>query len=286
MVPCQLLACLRLLQRKKRIIKSIMVKKRHGQNLRLAGLFVAIVFVLVIISLLFKFILVLREGKFDGNHKIVIAFVGSNNTSFVGFSPENKSISILKFSNTKDIQKHFDIPVDGKISNSSDDISTSQISSKLFKSALTFGKDLEDITFIDALRLFIFTKGVPFNAIYDRKITPDLTNQQISTLVYLTFSDPTIYQENQSIQIINSTSLYGLGNKLANFISNMGGNVVLVSTANTENKISTIEYYKTKSYTVNKINSYLNFSLIKSDKRGVADVIITIGKDKLDKINY
>jgi hypothetical protein len=91
--------------------------------------------------------------------------------------------------------------------------------------------------------------------------------------------DPAIYRENQSIEIVNATRIDGLGAKFASFISNIGGNPVMVSSSNDVIGKSKIIYYGKESYTVKKLSTYFNIKKENSKTRRLADVIIIVGKD-------
>jgi predicted RecB family nuclease len=59
-----------------------------------------------------------------------------------------------------------------------------------------------------------------------------------------------------------------------------------VTTADSPQNVSKIIYYGQESYTVKKLSAYLGFTAQESDKKGIADVIIIIGKDKIGKLNF
>jgi hypothetical protein len=254
-------------------------KKNGNSNLKLAGLFVVLVLGLIILSTLFKFFLIVKASKFDGTHNFIVSFVGAGKSRVVSFSPQNKSLSILDVKNSRENPSKFlEVPVDGEII--SKDLNKAKISSTLLKSLLSLGKPLHNLTILDALRLFIFSETVSVNNIKERELSADLNDAQKSTLISLSFTDPSIYQENQTIEIINAADAYGIGGRLATLVTNIGGNVILVSTSDRVAQNSKIVYYGNKSYTVKKLSDYLDILAEKSDKRRVADVIITIGKDR------
>lgn len=260
-------------------------KKQEDSNLKLAGAFVVFVLGLIILSTLFKFFLIVKSSKFDGTHNFIVNFNGEGKDRLVAFSPKNKSLSILEISNQKEnLARILEIPVDGKITVK--DTDSTNISSVLLKSILSLGKPLSSLTILDALRLFIFSETVPANNVNEREITPDLNDVQKTTLISLSFNDPSVYLENQSIQVINAADVYGIGTRLATLITNIGGNVVLVSTSDELLKNSKIVYYGDESYTVKKLSDYLGFAAEESGKRGVADVIITIGKDGINSPKF
>lgn len=265
-------------------------KKQSGTNLRLAGLFLLLVLGLIIVSAIFKFIFLLNQSKFEGSHRIVVAFVDKNNNArVVSFSPRSKSIYILKVDSKirpEDLQRFLEVPITGYVYTGSRDINQNNVSSILFKSAFSLGGTLKNLTVIDAFRLFLFSNSVSQSSVYQKELLPNLQAEQKSTILTLSFTDPEIYQENLSIQVVNATDVYGLGSRLADLITNIGGNVVLVSTADNQSNISKITYYKNISYTAKTLSRILGFPLEKTDNRGVADVIITIGKNKLGDLNF
>lgn len=267
-----------------------MLKKREkSSNMKLAGLFILLVFSLVLLSLLFKIIFLIRDSKFDSAHKFNVAFIGKNTTEVASFSPNNKSISILgietKF-DKKTLAKYLLVPIDGVVYVDTKSVDKKNISSTLFKAIFPLGIKIEQMTTIDALRLFLFSRGVNSNSIYLRELSENLNENQKSTLISLSFTDPEIYQESQSIEIINSTDVFGLGGRLATFITNIGGNVVLVTSDYSDNNKSKIIYFGEETYTIKKLSSVLGFPKEKSDKRGIAAVIIIIGKDKVNNIIF
>jgi hypothetical protein len=151
--------------------------------------------------------------------------------------------------------------------------------------ALNWGNKIYKITSLDVLRLLLFSRRVTSSSIYVRHYLNEYTSTQKSNVLYLTFNDPQIYTQNQTIEIINSTNVFGLGNRLASFISAMGGNVIFVK-SDDEKSTSKILYNDSETYTVKRIKKSINFPSEKTKEKGLADVIIIIGKDSLKNLNY
>ena len=264
-----------------------MSRTKDGKNLRLAGLFVMIVLGLIVISVLVNFLLIVKASKFDGSHNLIISFVGKDKAQIVSFSPQNRTLSILDIDskyNHEDLAKSLEIPIDGIIISQSPN--RNNISSTLLKSAFSFGASLKNLTILDAFRLFLFCKTIPQNNIYERQLSSEFNDTQKSTVISLSLTDASVYQENQTIQVINAADVYGLGSRLATLITNIGGNVVLVSTSDETIQNSKIVYSGKESYTAKKISDYLGILTQQSDQRGVADVIITIGRDKAGSLKF
>lgn len=256
--------------------------------MKLAGLFILLVLGLIILSVLFKVIFLIKESKFDGSHKFNIEFITKDKVSVVSFSPLNKSLTILLIKEEVDknnLSKSLGIPIDGKVF-SKDNLTKNNLSFILIKSILPFGNSIKDLTIIDLIRLSFFSRTVSESSFYERELSSKFNDAQKSTIISLSFTDPTIYEENQTIEVINSTDVYGFGGKLANLISHMGGNVVLVSSGDKKERISKIIYSGEATYTVKKLSSYLDFPLEKKDKKSIADVIIIIGTDRVKQNKF
>jgi hypothetical protein len=265
-----------------------MARNKNETNLGLAGLFVLLVLGLIVLSLLLKVFFVFKDSRFDGSHSFILGFVGPTRTKLVSFNPQNKTMTVvnINLSLGKDsLAKSLEIPVDGVL-RVNKDIEDKDISSLLLKSATPFSTSLEGLTFIDAFRLSFFAKTLQAGSVYDRDLGSNLNDAQKSTILTLSFTDPAIYQENLGIQIINASDVSGAGSRLASLVTNVGGNPILVTTADTPQNVSKIIYYKNKSYTVKKLSNYLGFNIEESDKKGIADVIIIIGKDRISNLNF
>lgn len=263
-------------------------KKVSNNNIRLAGLFVVLVFGLIILSVIFKFLLLIRNSKFDGTHRFTIDFVTKTSSNIISFSPQNKSISLLKINGNitdKNISGFLEIPVDVIIYNYGNGLDNSKISSSLWR--LFFDLDKHpDLNRYDVFRLALYAQTVSKSSVYEKNISADDSEEAKQALVSNLFQDTTINQENVSVEIINATNVYGLGNRLADLITRIGGNVVLVSSSDSASKYSKILYLKNKTYTVEKLGSFLGIIPQKSSQNGIADVIIIIGQDKLGNLNF
>jgi hypothetical protein len=255
--------------------------------MRLAGLFVLVVVGLIILSSIFKIIFLVKDSRFDGAHKFNIEFVGKNKVSLVSFSPQGKTVSILNVGKRNDdaYSKSFGIIIDGKIV-LKNDLESKDISTTLLTSTFPFGNKVNGLTTIDLARLFLFSRTVSQNSTYERDLLEQYNEAQKSTIISLSFTDPQIYQENQSIEIVNATSVFGLGGRLATLINNLGGNVILVTSEKKEINNSKIKYSGEKTYTVKRLGEYLGLPLEQMDKKGISDVIIVIGKDKAENDKF
>jgi len=260
-------------------------KKNESSNLRLAVIFITVVVFFILFSVVLKFAFLVKESKFDGSNKFNVQIIDPQKTEIISFSPSENSISILKIGRriNGDLSRNLEVPIDGIIvydKNFNDSKITSSLLSGMF-----FGNKIYKMTSFDLAQLTLFSRRVQKSSIYVRNFTNDYSPTQKFNILYLTFKDPLIFTENQSIEIINATDEFGLGNRLATFISAIGGNVIFVKGDEIQEK-SKITYNNKETYTVKRIKSAINFPAIKTKEQGVADVIIVIGKDALKNINF
>lgn len=245
--------------------------KRQPKNLKMAGWFTLAIATLIILSGILKLIILINESKFDGNH---FTLEITNQNKFISFSPKDQSVAILKVQSGIDVAKSWEIPVDEKI-NSDQNISKDTLAKELFLLGFK-GK----INFLDSIKLSFYSSQVKSDSI-EEIITPFIPSKpNINSF----FADPNILEEKQSIEIINSTDESGLGNRLANYLTNLGCNVVLVTTGDPADK-SQISY-SDSSYTVAKISKLLGYKSIKMSKKDIADIIIIIGRDNKKPTNF
>ncbi len=259
-----------------------MRKKQINKNLNLAFIFVFFVVCLIIISFIARFVFLIKESRFDSTHSFIAAFVSKNGIELVNFSPQNNSLYILDVGKTEkveNISQNLSIPLNGIVYTDKNNFSNKNISGELLKSSFPFGDRLSGMTRLDALRLFLFLKSVPSTSVYDRVLGSNPSDGLLSSYITLTFLNPTVSKENESIQVINGTDTYGLGTRLANLITNIGGNVILVTTAVNNSNNSKITYSGKSSYTVKMLSDYLGIPAVNTGRRGIADVIITVGED-------
>jgi len=262
-------------------------KTKKKSNINLAIAFMGLVVLLVVLSFMLKAFWVFKESKFDGSDKFNVAVYDKRGVGIISFSPREKSISILKLD--KNINGNafnaMQIPVNGELSIKEKEFNYSNISASLFAGVFTDKEFHKNLTFFDILRLLLYAKTVSPNFIFERTLSKQLSDTEKFSVLTLTFRDPAILTEAKSIEVINATEVSGLGNRLANLVSYMGGNVVLVSSKE-NTKISKIIYFDDTGYTVKKLSSYLGFPAEKGENSGLADVIIIIGEDSLNKLKF
>lgn len=273
-------------------------------NLGIAIIFIILVLVLIIISGIFKIVSLVAQSRFDGKHRFTIGLSNKkSNISVVSFAPDNLSVSYLLINpdlmdgkgdlETKNIKvkelniiKNLSIPVDAFIEFSSNDFGflkpkddKKSIDFKMQDIILNYKNIKTDLTVVDLLRLWVFYKTVPSHSVSGKDFTSGKNGFIISKVSSSLFNDYTVSQEKISIEIINGTEILGLGNRLAGLITNMGGNVVAVSTSDKPIEKSEISYFGEKTYTLERLVKILSFKTIVSDKQEISDITVKLGKD-------
>lgn len=263
-------------------------KKSSGfqsKNLKTAYVFSAVVFTLILVSLIFKIITVIKNSNFDGANRFTLGVFESSETAVLSFSPKNSSIFILKIKGQtpKEIGKYLQIPIDATLS-ANQNITKNTLPSDLTRILFNLKDANTNLTVVDLLRLIFFAKTVPPSSV-EEKVSSTEKREEIQGIASSKFIDPQIVEDKQSIEVINSTDVPGLGNRLANLITNIGGNVILVSTADNDDA-SSVGYRGDKTYTVSKLSSVLGFATKKISQKSIADLIIVIGKGSRENLRF
>ncbi|MDO8639810.1 MAG: LytR C-terminal domain-containing protein [bacterium] len=276
--------------------------ENKGQNLKLALIFFLLIAFLITGSLIFKAGLLAKKSKFDGQHRFTTVFFKENNPGRVkvfSFAPDTKTISILLIDKKAyplkpkllDIEKYLGISIDGFVSlDVIDEAKVQTANSILQKTVFNFNKAKTNLTIIDFIRLWFFTRTVSSRAITTEEVNSVIEVGQIDKISNSLFNDSTLLQENQSIQVVNATDIAGLGGRLSRFLGNMGGSVVSVVTPKKNSDDSKIIYFGKKTYTAERLGKILGFKIVDGgeDQQGesISDIVIIIGKDKLDLIPF
>ncbi|MBI2074882.1 MAG: LytR C-terminal domain-containing protein [Candidatus Levybacteria bacterium] len=279
-------------------------KSSDNQSLKLALIFFISVFTLVIIAVSLKVISVITSSSFNGKNRFTIAII-KDSSDIISFAPDTNSISVLHVASKKkltgtDVGKYLKIPIDGQVilgQNSNQEfnklfLQNNNVEMQMRITLTNYYAVNTSLTIIDVARLWLFTKTVASHAIYVKNYSipdnVDLSSElTIDKILSQLFSDSAVSAEKVSIQIVNGTGVSGLGNRLARLITNMGGNVISVSTSDKLIETSEIDYFDKKNYTLEKLYSILKFPIKKIDlSSNISDLIIILGKDSLPALVF
>lgn len=261
-----------------------MRKKKSGKNTLLAIIFFILLICAVLASVLINVLLVVKSSKFGIGPTFSIFVSNGRQNEILTFHKDKNSISVYKIGDrVGDIYKFAEVPIEALYY--SDSLNLNQPVSRL-ASDIFFGitQARTNLNMLDGLRSFLMAKTISPKDIREEQIPKNLTDIQRDEIFSLVFKDLKITQEGIAIQIINNTSEQGIGNRFARFVSNIGGNVVLVSTG--EQDIKSGVYLNKTSYTGSRLSKALNFPSIKGKIGDISDITIVIGSDYRDLSKY
>lgn len=253
--------------------------------MRIFWLFSTVVVLLIAISLAFKVYTVVAKSLFDGTHRFTIV-QKSNPIRIYSFAPDVNQIAVLDIA-TSDVpfetrMNQIKIPIDVTVlTHYSDDSVPNHLKFWFFH----YNEIQTQMTVIDIARLWLFAQSVDQNERVYKKIdaaalSEENTFDKIATEL---FWDDAIANEKQNIQVINASGISGVGNDFARILMNMGGTVISVTTGKKDVQKTTIQYFGESSYTVEKIEKILGKKAVESPKQHISDIIITLGKDEIEK---
>jgi hypothetical protein len=139
-----------------------------------------------------------------------------------------------------------------------------------------------NLTFFDSIRLFLFAKNVSSHDIFINTIDLKQQDTDTNSIIARALIDSDIVNESVSIQINNATGRSGIGQRLGKVLTNMGANVVDVSTARTIRPKTSISYYGATTYTLDRLQKKFHVIPVHLQNEQIANIIITIGEDKIN----
>lgn len=257
-------------------------------NAKIAIIFFVFLTFFVGLSIIFKMILVIRAGQFDSAKRFNLTISNNKALEVMSLSGYTKTITIFELDKnigSKEAGALLEIPIDGFLLSSSLDLD--QKPDSIFLKSILNAKSLQtNLTIIDLLKLMFFSKSISSGSINIKNISTDLTPSDLDKSVGQLVSDELIEKDNQTIQIINGTEVGGLGNRLARFLTNMGGDIIIVATSDSPRKRSVISYIDQKTYTVEKLQKVLGYPVIKAGNNEISDITIVIGEDKINSAPF
>ncbi|OGH19514.1 MAG: hypothetical protein A3F31_03500 [Candidatus Levybacteria bacterium RIFCSPHIGHO2_12_FULL_38_12] len=302
-------------------------KKSTVDSQKIAFYFVLGIASLLFVSFVFRAIILVSKSKFDGHHRftIQVSKSGQKEEALISLEPSSRMLSVLHLPEgpaVNPVSRFLEVPIDGHViltSESQDrylvgllkletDIGGKDVSLILAKLILQYNQLKTDLTIMDIVRFAWFSKGVHKNMVKFVAVSKSLTESSIDRISSSFFPDTDLQKENATIAVVNATGVSGLGNRLARFISNMGGTVVSVSTGKSDEEDSKIIKRTKKSYTFSKLLQVTGFreaeiitptpvppdslSLIPKEESietqdsFVSDIIVVIGKKSLSKFVF
>ena len=260
-----------------------MKKKKRIKNSILLTFFLLFVLIVISIAVIVHIIILISQSTFDYHHQFILEIQLPKQVKIIVFNPDINTINELLVSDPhhSNVISLLDIPIDARIFLQNNDTS---LSSLLFSVSLSCNVyQCDGLNPIDALKLYRFARTVQNDKITHESLTIPINSTYADTIIPSLFTDETIYQEALSISIVNASGETGIGNKLAKMLSNIGGNVISVtSTGNTSEITSLISHDIQQKYTIKRLEKILHFQKITMQKPAISDIMIVIGKKHVD----
>ena len=253
-------------------------KLQKSDNLKLAFVFFFVLLGIVCFSFIIKLFLVVKNSHFDGQHRFTLA-IESTHPEVISFDPGTSTISIVsikkQFGNGV-LAQFLGIPIDATVATNMD--TQAPVASQL-KVLLVHHAGGRSVNLVDLARLLLFTQGVSPNSYKTSQLNGNEDTKTVDVTLSSFFTDATIVSENKQIEIINASGISGFGNRLARVITNMGGQVILVKTADQLRTASSLAIDGNMTYTAEKLQNFLHVSLTHMGQGTLADIVITLGTD-------
>lgn len=258
-------------------------KTTHARSLKLAGVFSVLFVAVICIGIITRVVILFTNSTFDGKHQFILFDVQKDRSvRILIFSPAIQSIVTINVAGVNtlaDMQKTLQLPYDAVTYDPKTvkDENPQQLLERMFTHFSVFRPS--GINQADIYRLWFFAKSVPNTAVTTWSISLSSVGSQAEVPARY-YIDNTLFQEADTITVINATGVSGVGNAFAGVLTTIGGNVISVETADTTAE-HTIMYVKSKDmYAVKRISEL--FHILPTVKpQPLSDIIITIGSDSL-----
>ncbi len=256
---------------------------QENKSLKKAAIFLGVVILLVMLSVIFRIFSVVKDSSFNGKDRFTISVVvSSDKAHIVSFNPKDKTVSRVYVSgDRKRISpgRILGVPVDGELELKRDDLKFNSGSS-ILTYALTHPETVKKgLNSYDLLRLYIFTRSLASGSYLEESVSTTDNSMNLDRIALKLMADGNILNEQKSIEIVNGTSINGLGKRLERIFQNSGGNVVAVSNSPTVIKKSKIYIFNEYSYTYERIQKLLDYPSDIVNRREIADIKVVIGLD-------
>jgi hypothetical protein len=262
------------------------ISEYDGKSLKTFILYATVVLLFILISLSIKFFFIVKASKFDGKHQLVLSVAEAGKVrEVIAFKPAIQSLSVLKIKDSKIEQsklgKTLGILPDATLQISGDTPFDEDVAKLLSEKFFHYQSIKTDMTLFDIARLIFLEKNIQANNRVVKEIKLPQDNSSVDKIIGSFFVDEILSTENITVQIVNATEVPGIGSRLERILSNIGANVVDVSTSAGREQKSQIKYFGKETYTVQKLQKALGFPLVKIDKEQIANIVVVIGEDSV-----
>lgn len=261
--------------------------RKERDSMRTLYIYAGVVIFLISVSFTVRLFTLFLQSKFDGHEHFAIAVTQDATVKeIVTFSPQIPALSVLEIKDPKPVMypqlaKEYGITTDARLDVKSAIEVTNDAGVLLWNATTNYASIQTDMTIVDLVRLVLISHDIVSNNKLISEINLSGINPDNNTLIARVMNDPSITQENVSVQIINASDGSGMGQRLGRVLTNLGANVVDVTTAHKSTKLSVIQYFGEETYTLQRIKARLGYQTKQLQKQTIANIVIILGEDSL-----
>jgi len=269
------------------------LRSAHNESKSLKTFFVYTVIVIffILLSLSIKGFFLLQQSRFDGKNQLIIAFGKDETVSkIVAFTPEERAVIVVTLQGEKvsfsTIGEKIGIIPTAVVNTKGNLPLDAEISDTMQALLFNYYTVKTNLTIFDVTRLFFVSRKSTLSDQEIMEMTVSEDQEKNNKFIAHLFTDDTIFSENVSIQVVNASGESGMGKRLERVITNLGGNVVSISTSRSPEKSSKIQYFGQEAYTFTTLRKILGFPVERLEREAIADIIITIGEDQKNSSSF
>lgn len=258
-------------------------EKHSARSLRTFLFFCLVVVLIILVSLSYRIFQLTKNSKFDGSSGFIMAVLQEDGKKAVIYTvdPLEESLSQVVVSgrtSLPNLRQELSLPIEGRIKKKTVS-ETTKLPLEFTSYSLYSQPDALDISFIDAIRLWLYSQTVSQTNTRSLSLTWPDDQERFGTDAAQYFIDSRLEKDKQSIRIVNGTSVSGLGGRLDQLLGRVGASVISVTTSHGSIQASKIIYYGEKSYTVERLSKVIPFPLEQREGTSISDILIEIGED-------
>lgn len=233
-----------------------------------------IVLVIIIFSLIIKSYYIFKMNRYTEDNITIKVIMDNEDSYYFGIDRQREKLSMLKSQKINqpailtdaEIRVFNDIPI--------------KKPKTIFLQAIYNPSGLQtNLTIFDLVRLLITSQINTIKLIESVDNSDQNSAREIDKLALDYFSDSQIIDDGLTVQIINSTQINGLGQRIERLIVNKGATVISLINQGEKQEKSIILNTSHKEYTANKIGKLLNIPVNNKVNKSVADIVIILGED-------
>lgn len=240
-------------------------------------LFCFVVGMLIAGSLLYRAVLIVRDSQYNSSQQFILSISQKDlrPVTLYAFSAKGESVAALELTVPQSIS--FGVPSDGYL-RLIPEKNGGSLGDLLVQAVLRRNEVQTNLSLFDIVQMYVVLKTASSKEKVEGVVSEQGTIDKTSLLL---LSDQELIAEGQTIALVNATGVAGVGRKLEQALSSIGGTVISVTTAKDPQTTTTISGV-TNGYTVKRLGAMLDTKSFSKSSRSVSDILIVIGSDLLE----